>query len=99
MAETYLSPEQSAEKRSQRTDVAARQFKEAAALAARHRLRLRKCDDIQYQLIPLDAEWLLNIYPSNRRLYHDPNRRGPFLRVREDWTLLDVVKAAVAEVD
>ena len=40
-------------------------------------------------------KWLLNIYPGNRRLYHDQNRMGPFLSVPDDWTLLDVVRAAV----
>lgn len=96
---TYLSPEQSAEKRAQRTDAAAEQFKEAMALAIGHDLVLTQCTNIHYQLSDRHGDWLLNIYPSNRRLYHDKQRRCPYLRVPDDWTLLDVVKAAIAEVD
>lgn len=92
---TYLSPEQSAKKRAQRTDAASGQFQEARELANKHGLQLRQCDEIHYQLRPRDRTWLLNIYPSNRRMYHDPHNPGPFLRMKDDWTLLDVVKAAI----
>ncbi len=94
---TYLSPEQSAEKRSQRAGSALEQFKQAGRLAGEHGLILMQRTNIHYQLAPRDGKWLLNIYPSNRRLYHDPHKRGPYLRVPENWTLLDVVKAAIEE--
>lgn len=38
---------------------------------------------------------IYNLYPSTQRIYSDPNHRGPFLKVKKPWTLLDVVKAAV----
>lgn len=92
---SYLSPNQSAEKRSERADLAEQQFGAAAKLAAEHGFTLRRCTPIQYQLWPAGKKWLINIHPSNRRIYHDPNKRGPYLDVPACWTLLDVVKAAV----
>ena len=92
---SYLSPEQSVEARSERTDVAGRQYDAAAELATAGGFTLVRHTPVHYQLWPDDKRWILNIYPSNRRLYHDPRKRGPFLRVSDDWTLLDVVMAAV----
>jgi len=39
--------------------------------------------------------WLYNLYPSNQRIYNDPNFRGPFLQLQKPWTLLDVVSTAI----
>ncbi len=94
MSETYEDPEQSKEKRNQRMDDAALVFEEARRLAECNGLRLRRCTEVHYQLKPQDGSWLKNIYPSNRRIYADPNKRGPFLHVPDDWTLIDVVRAA-----
>lgn len=52
-----------------------------------------------YQLRSPTAGWLLNIYPGNGRLYWDPRYRGPFLRVREGWTLLDVIEATIQQME
>ena len=94
----YLSPEQSTKKRSARMDAADAQFEEARRIAGDSGLALRQCDLIHYQLAPLDGSWLLNIYPSNRRLYRDPNRaKAPYLRLPDEWTLLEVVIAAKLE--
>jgi len=45
------------------------------------------------------AGWIINMYPRRKgvssRMYHDPHHRGPFLRLPENWTLLDAVKAAI----
>lgn len=71
------------------------EFDEACQLARANGLRLRCCSDAHYQLKHVCKDWLLNIYPGNRRLYHDPQRMGPFLRVPDDWTLIDIVRAAV----
>lgn len=92
---SYLSPEQSVEKRKAQMDLAGHQFQEAQTLAEANGLYLVRHAKVHYQLSPDDRSWLLNIYPSNRRLYHDPKKPGPFLRVPPDWTLLDVVKAAL----
>jgi hypothetical protein len=95
---TYLSPEQSQEKRNARMDVAGRQFEIAGGLAEASGLLLVRCSEVHYQLSPHDGRWLLNVYPSNRRLYRDPNRENaPYLDLPDNWTLLDVVRAA-AEV-
>jgi hypothetical protein len=71
------------------------EFGEAQRLAVKAGLVLRRCTEAQYQLY-VDGGWLLNIYPGNGRLYSDPNRRGPFLKVPMIWSLLDVVRAAIA---
>ena len=93
----YLSPEQSHEKRRARATVASQEFPKAFYLASEKGLRLTQRSDIHYQLYSPDAEWLLNIYPSNRRLYHDRNKSTPpYLQLPDDWTLLDVVNAAAA---
>lgn len=50
--------------------------------------------DVHYQLST--GTWLLNIHPGNKRLYWDRQwKRGPFLAVEGEWTLVDVVKAAI----
>jgi len=50
------------------------------------------CFDGIYETLP---EYIYNLYPSTQRIYSDPKHRGPFLKVKKPWTLLDVVKAAV----
>ena len=42
-------------------------------------------------------EHIYNLYPSTQRIYIDPKHRGPFLKVKKPWTLLDVVKAVVGK--
>ena len=74
-------------------------FDEAAQYARDHVMILKDCGDgIHYQLYG-PGGWLLDIYPGNQRLYR-PHRlpRAPFLRiaVEDEWTLMDVVKAAVS---
>ena len=93
---SYHSPNQAQKKRHARTAAAVEAFSEVSALAAANGLRLERKTDIQYQLMPQDRSWLLNIYPSNRRLYRDLNKQGaPYLKLPANWTLLDVVRAAV----
>jgi hypothetical protein len=55
------------------------------------------CSHIHYQLSPESGEWLLNIYPSNRRLYRDKGKPhpAPYLKLVENWHLIDVVRAAI----
>jgi hypothetical protein len=72
-------------------------FRQARERAAAAGMGLTRVSDVQYQLRHPSAGWLLNIYPGNGRLYWDPNHRGPFLRMRERWSLLDVVEAAIAQ--
>lgn len=77
-------------------------FAEAAMCAEASGFRLVKHSDAHYSLrkfskrdtfLPL---WILNIYPGNRRIYRDPNtiKKAPFLKLKPDWTLMDVVKVA-----
>lgn len=83
----------------EREQAAEAEFEEARVLAASVGLRLVRRHSNQYQLSHPRRRWLLNIYPTNCRLYYDKNRpKGPYLDfagVR--WTLLDVVRAAVEQ--
>lgn len=74
---------------------ATRDFEQARQVAEENGLLLVRHSESHYQLSHVRKGWLTNIYPGNRRLYGDPNRTGPFLHVHHDWTLLDVVRAAV----
>jgi len=69
---------------------------EAAALAKTNGMRLIRRDNIHYQLIGGSPAWLINLYPSNGRIYADPKRaKAPFLNVPDEWTLSDAVNAAI----
>jgi hypothetical protein len=71
-------------------------FERARALAAQAGMNLVQHTPVHYGLWCPKAGWLLNIYPGNRRLYHDRKyKKPPFLKVRPDWNLFDVVEAAV----
>jgi len=71
-------------------------FGAARHLAAQAGLTLVQHTEVHYGL-QSPAGWLLNIYSGNHRLYHDRQKpKPPFLKVKPDWNLLDVVRAAVA---
>ena len=95
---TYLNPEQSSEKRAARADSAASQFAEAAYLADGSGMLLLRRTQYHFQLLHQRDGWIVNIYPSNRRIYHDKNHRGPFLKLPHDWDLLSVVRAAACSL-
>ena len=70
-------------------------FAAAHQLAAQAGLVLAQHTDVHYGL-QSPSGWLLNVYPGNRRLYHDRQRpKPPFLKLKPDWNLLDVVRAAI----
>jgi len=92
MAEAYLNPDQSAVSRWRRIDQASNDFPMAHTLATAGGMKLSQHNVLHYSLVYGD-NWLLNIYPSNQRLYHDRERRGLFISLIErPWTLLDVVR-------
>lgn len=70
------------------------QFDLAQTVASQHGMTLERHTDVHYTLWGPDRTWQKHIYPGNQRLYA-PDRNGPFLSVKNPWTLLDVVKAAV----
>lgn len=73
------------------------EFDAASQLANQSGMILVRRSEVHYQLRG-QAGWLLNIYPGNRRLYHDRNKpTPPYLKVDPDWSLMDVVKAAIAQ--
>jgi hypothetical protein len=73
------------------------QFGAARQLAAQAGLTLIRRSEVHYQLFLSKNSWLLNIYPGNQRLYCDRNRpKAPFLDVKTNWNITDVVKAVIA---
>ena len=77
-------------------------FEEAQKLAAANGFELaRRSSPWHFTLtykIRAYTKWLYNIYPSNQRIYVDPNFKGPFLKLTKPWTLLEVVNAAISQV-
>lgn len=72
-------------------------YAEAARVARQRGLRLRRRSETHYQLTPRgeDRGWLLNLYPTNSRVWGDRNRpRGPMLNLPYGWTLMDAVNRA-----
>lgn len=83
-----------AEDSARNRQLAAEQWPEAQRLAETAGLQLLRCTEAHYQL--RSEEWILNIYPGNRRLYSDPNKPRPPFVGQPDWTLLQVVQEVVA---
>lgn len=78
-------------------EAASKAFDEVAKLAESHDMKLRECSDAHYQLSHINDGWLLNLYPSNCRVYADPNKpKAPYLDLAGvKWSLQDVVEAAI----
>lgn len=77
------------ENRRQASDI----FEEARTLAQQYGLLLTRHTDQHYSLRAPQG-WIINLYPGNRRIFHDEKRQGPFLKLPRKWTLVDVVRAA-----
>ncbi len=78
-------------------------FETARAMAQKHGLALVQYGDAHYALIHYvngKAMWRHHIYPGNQRICMDRQMpaRAPFLKVPCDWTLVDVVRAAIQEM-
>lgn len=70
-------------------------FEEASKLASQAGMTFVKHSEIHYQLRGKTG-WVLNVYPGNRRIFHDRNHlRPPYLKIQSDWTLIDIVNAAI----
>lgn len=81
--------------RADRREIAAQQFAEARDIATVAGFGLFQHSDSHYSL-RAPGGWQINIYPGNRRLFHDRNRaRAPFLPLRCDWDLISVVRSAI----
>jgi hypothetical protein len=75
------------------------QFHAAVALAAEHRIELRKCSPFHLQLrvkLP-DERWILNIWPGQKKIWMDYNAvNAPRFTPPANWTLLELVSAVIA---
>ncbi len=84
---------------SDRADQSESTFEEARQLAAANQMTFTNPSAGCYQLRHLDLGWIINMYPRrdgfSPRMYHDPHHRGPFLKLPENWTLLDGVRIAI----
>lgn len=76
-------------------------FDEACRLGAENGIALTNPSDGCYQMRH-SSGWIINIYPRRNggspRMYHDKHRPGPFLKLPENWTILDAVRAAVEAI-
>lgn len=83
-----------------RAAASAETFHAAKVLAEANGMKFLNPSAGCYQLRHLTLGWIINMYPRSNgispRMYHDPHHRGPFLKLPNDWTLLDAVKAAVS---
>lgn len=69
-----------------------------ADMARHYTLGLERHSDAHYSITHLATGWRLNVYPGNRRVYMDRNRaRAPYLVLPRDWTLENVVMAAIGQ--
>ncbi len=89
----------SGERREARRDLAAEQFPGARGIAERAGVTLRRFTEAHYQLRGPRGKWIINIDPGNRRMFHDQHKRGPYLEVSAEWTLLEVVHAALRAME
>ena len=57
-------------------------------------LELVQRSEVHYQ-IKSPVGWIINVYPGNRRIYHQPKQkaRGPFFDLPSEWDLFDVLEA------
>lgn len=84
------------ERRKSNRQAATVQASEAIALASASSLILTRHSDAHYTLRCDHQDWTLNVYPGNRRIHGSHNYdRPPYLKLPKEWTLLDVVKAAI----
>lgn len=94
-AEMYAAlKELDKQRRADLATAAAADFSAACELAVQHGLILKRHTDWHYTL-QAKGGWLVNLYPSKHRICFSKDRRGPFLKVSPDWTLLEVVIAAI----
>lgn len=86
-----------------RAETSEQTFDAAAWLAKVNDMRLTNPSDGCFQLRHLTFGWIINMYPrrggAHPRMYHDPNHKGPFLKLPEDWTLLQAVQSALVAAD
>lgn len=74
-------------------------YQAAMSLAGQVGWIFNRHSEVHYSLRkPQGNSWILNIYPGNRRLYYDQNKpKGPYLKMNDNWTLVDVVQAAIRQ--
>jgi hypothetical protein len=99
IADAYRAmDEDNSRRKHKRTEVARLEYQEASQLASMHGMKLKDCGG-QYNL-QHQTGWLIQLYPSNQRIYRPIKRKPGAPRIElpanRDWTLLDVVKAFVA---
>jgi hypothetical protein len=75
---------------------AGHQFKEASTYAAQYGFQLIRHSETHYKV--KTRMRCFEVYPGNQRIYQHPNKRGPYIKLPLDWTLLDVVQAVAQEL-
>lgn len=83
--------------RSRNRKVAEADFEIAQRAAERHGIVLMRKSDSHYQIRFHGC--LLNVYPGNRRLYHDKNHKTPpRLKLPSNWTIIDVINTIIQTI-
>lgn len=76
-------------------------YQEAAEAAVLNGLRLTNPAAGHYVLAQYPTGYVINLYPKGRGegggIRHDTQRPGPLLPIPRQWTLLDVVMAAIRQ--
>jgi hypothetical protein len=73
-------------------------FPYAATVAAKNGLILKRHGDTHYKLVSRTQPYCIEIYPGNWRLYINKDfPKTPFLKVPDEWILLQVVNAAIEQ--
>jgi hypothetical protein len=92
IAETFKAMrEQRQEDGRDRRSAATRMYDVACELADQAGMDLKRNSETHYTLFA--GQFRYQLYPGNRRIMRDP---GPHLKLPANWTLLDVVNAAIA---
>lgn len=82
-------------------EAAAKEFPAACAFANANGMTLRQLNNgTTYQLKDSTSGDLLNIYPGNQRIYHDPNHKMPFIGIIDaKFSLYKIVEIACSHCD
>lgn len=78
-----------------RNALAADQYDAARRIAVSHGWRLVRCNAGWQYNLERPGGCLYSLYPSNQRIYSPPRRRGCFVDIDRDWTLVSAVKAII----
>lgn len=82
--------------KSRRMQNAEAEYEQARVYAEAYGISLKRFSDIHYQIHDLSKDVVINLYPSNQRIYADKKHKNPpFIKLQHAWRLMDVVKGYI----